>query len=165
MTATHVMGLKVVDTFKVPTGSNQKPFGKDNGVPAHYRQIVGLILENGHRLYGCLHCEYVHEKVASVRPHLNAHGVKGDGQTPKAQRLAAAAAAGRGEVQLTEVPALSYADIRSMSLEEIFRLVNRARRVVDDSKDKTDWKARALKAEGDLDTLRALIKEVSEAGG
>lgn len=165
MTATHVMGLKVVETFKVPTGSNQKPFGKDNGVPAHYRQIVGLVLENGHRLYGCLHCDYVHEKVASVRPHLNAHGIKGDGQTPKAQRLAAASAAGRGELELAEVPALSYADIRSMSLDEIFRLVNRARRVVDESKDRTDWKARALKAEGDLQALRELIRDAAQASG
>lgn len=158
MTATHVMGLRVVETFLVPTGSNQKPFGKDNGVPAHYRQIIGLVLENGHRLYGCLHCDYVHEKVASVRPHLNAHGIAGDGKTPKAQRIAAATAAGNGEVTLSEVPALSHADIRSMSLDEIIRLVNRARRVVDDSKDKTDWKARALKAEGDLAALRDLIR-------
>lgn len=158
MTATHVMGLRVVDTFKVPTGSNQKPFGKDNGVPAHYQQIIGLILENGHRLYGCAHCDYVSEKVASVRPHLNAHGVKGDGQTPKAQRIAAATAAGRGELEMNEVPALSQADIRAMSLNDIIRLVNRARRIVDKSKEKTDWEARALKAEGDLAALRDLIR-------
>lgn len=158
MTATHVMGMKVKDTFPVPTGSNQKPFGKDNGKPAFYRQIVGLILENGHRLYGCLHCDYVHEKVASVRPHLNAHGVAGDGKTPKAQRLAAAAAAGRGEVEMADVTSLSAADIQAMSIGDIIRLVNRARRIVDKSKEATDWEARALKAEGDLAALRDLIR-------
>lgn len=163
MTATHVMGLRVKDTFPVPTGSNQKPFGKDNGQPAFYRQIVGLILENGHRLYGCLHCDYTNENLASLRPHLNAHGIKGDRKTPKAQRLATAAAAGNGTAKMDEVPALSAADIQAMSIGDIIRLVNRARRVVDQSKETEVWKARALKAEGDLSTLRALIKEVSSA--
>jgi hypothetical protein len=36
---------------------------------------------------------------------------------------------------------------------------------VDDSKDKTDWKARALKAEGDLQALRELINAAAQARG
>lgn len=158
MTAKVVSGMRVVDTFQVPTGSNQKPNGVDNGVPAMYRQIVGLVLENGHRTYGCLHCEYTNDNVNSVRPHLNRHGINGDGKTPKAQRIAAAAKASTGETPLTEVPALSQADIQSMSIGDIVRLVNRARRAIDQSKEMAEWKARALKAEGDLAALRDLIR-------
>lgn len=158
MTATVVSGLKVVETFPVPTGHNQKPNGVDNGVPAMYRQIIGLVLENGHRTYGCVHCEYVNDNVNSVRPHLNRHGIKGDGKTPKAQRITAATAASTGEAPLAEVPALSQSDIQAMSIGDIVRLVNRARRAIDSTKELADWKARALKAEGDLDALRDLLR-------
>lgn len=158
MTAKVVSGLKVVETFPVPTGHNQKPNGVDNGVPAMYRQIIGLVLENGHRTYGCVHCEYVNDNVNSVRPHLNRHGIKGDGKTPKAQRITAATAASTGEAPLAEVPALSQSDIQAMSIGDIVRLVNRARRAIDSTKELADWKARALKAEGDLDALRDLLR-------
>lgn len=158
MTATVVSGLKVVETFPVPTGHNQKPNGVDNGVPAMYRQIIGLVLENGHRTYGCVHCEYVNDNVNSVRPHLNRHGIKGDGKTPKAQRITAATAASTGEAPLAEVPALSQSDIQAMSIGDIVRLVNRARRALAQPKELAEWKARALKAEGDLAALRDLIR-------
>ena len=158
MTATEVSGLRVVETFSVPTGSNQKPNGVDNGIPAMYRQIIGLVLENGHRTYGCAHCTYTNDNVNSVRPHLNKHGVKGDGKTPKAQRVAAATGAATGEAQLADMPALSQADIQAMSIGDVVRLVNRARRAIDSSKELGEWKARALKAEGDLAALRDLIR-------
>ena len=158
MTATEVSGLKVVETFLVPTGSNQKPNGVDNGVPAMYRQIIGLVLENGHKTYGCVHCDYVNDNVKSVRPHLNRHGIKGDGKTPRAQRVAAASKASTGEAPLAEVPALSQTDIQAMSIGDIARLVNRARRALNQAKELAEWRERALKAEGDLAALRDLIR-------
>lgn len=158
MTATHVMGLKVVKTFEVPTGHNQKPNGVDNGIPAMYRQIIGLQLSNGAKVYGCVHCDYARETVRSVIPHLNKHGLRGDGQTPKAKRVNTAAEAAQAPgADLSGLPALSHADLRAMSLDDILRLVNKARRLASGQTEAAEWKRRALEAEGKLETLRSVF--------
>lgn len=160
MTAKHVMGLRVLSEFPVPTGHNQKPNGVDNGVPAMFKQIVGLRLSNGAVAYGCVHCDYARDTIRSVIPHLNKHGVKGDGQTPKAQRVAAASTVAKASGEdLSGLPALSHADLRAMSMDDILRLVNKARRAISrkQGEDATDWKRRALEAESKLEVLRSVF--------
>lgn len=157
MTATHVMGLKVLSTFEVPTGTNQKPNGVDNGIPAMFNQIVGLKLSNGTKAYGCVHCDYARENVRSVIPHLNKHGVKGDGKTPRAKRVTAAKeVASDTGADLSGVPPLSRRDLQAMTLDDILRLVNKARRMTANG-DLAEWKRRALDAEGKLETLRSVF--------
>lgn len=157
MTARHVMGLKVLSEFPVPTGQNEKPHGVDNGKPAMFKQIVGLRLSNGTVAYGCVHCDYARETLRSVIPHLNKHSIKGDGKTPKAKRVTAAKeAANNTASSLADVPPLSRRDLQAMTLDEILRLINKARRIVS-SGDTAEWKRRALDAEGKLETLRSVF--------
>lgn len=153
MTANSVMGLKVIDTFKVPTGATDR---KDRTL--YYHQIIGLVLSNEHRTYGCAHdgCEYTNDNLNSLRPHLNKHGKSGDQTTPKAQRAKAAAEAA-ASASAESFPKLRMSDVAAMSLEDILALINKAHRIVQGG-DAATWKARALKAEGDLGALRDLIR-------
>lgn len=153
MTAKHVMGLKVIGTFKIPTGAKDR---KDRVL--YYHQIVGLTLSNGHKTYGCSHdeCEYTNDNLNSMRPHLNKHGKKGDQTTPKAQRIKAAQEAAAG-ASAESFPRLRFADVQAMSMQDILALLNKAHKIVNDSEG-ANWKARALKAEGDLSALRDLIR-------
>jgi hypothetical protein len=153
MTAASVMGLKVTSTFQVPTGAEDR-----KGKILHYHQIIGLILSNGHRTYGCAHdgCDYTNDNLNSLRPHLNRHGKKGDQTTPKAQRAKAAAEAA-ANASTESFPKLRMSDMAAMSVEDILGILNKAHRIVQNG-DAAHWKARALKAEGDLAALRDLIR-------
>jgi hypothetical protein len=107
-----------------------------------------------------VHCDYARDTIRSVIPHLNKHGVKGDGQTPKAQRVAAASTVAKSSGEdLSGLPALSHADLRAMSMDDILRLVNKARRATSRQQGEgaTDWKRRALEAESKLEVLRSVF--------
>ena len=153
MTASNVMGLKVTGTFPVPTGAEDR-----KGKTLYYHQIIGLILSNGHRTYGCAHdgCDYTNNNLNSLRPHLNKHGKNGDKTTPKAQRAKAAAEAAT-KASAESFPKLRMTDLAAMSVEDILVILNKAHRIVQGG-DAASWKARALKAEGDLAALRDLIR-------
>jgi hypothetical protein len=152
MTASHVAGLRVTKTFQVPTGAKDR-----HDKVLYYRQIIGLQLSNGHRTYGCAHedCEYTNDNLNSMRPHLNKHGVKGDGTTPKAQRLAAAKEAA-STASATSFPKLRMADITAMTMTDLLALVNKAHKIVSEG-DASEWKRRALDAEGKLEALRSVF--------
>lgn len=69
MTATHVNGVPVIASEPaLSTWRNRR-----TGEPLEYRQMLRLLLEDGSEVYGCLHCDYTHPNLASVRPHLNKH--------------------------------------------------------------------------------------------
>lgn len=68
MTASHVDGVEVIAVENAK--SNWK--GR-NGEHLEYRQMLKLLLADGRELYGCLHCDYTHENLNSIRPHLNKH--------------------------------------------------------------------------------------------
>lgn len=69
MTATHVDGVAVIAAE--PAESTWKHRG--TGENLKYRQMLRLLLEDGREVYGCLHCDYTHPSLNSVRPHLNKH--------------------------------------------------------------------------------------------
>jgi hypothetical protein len=126
VTATQVDGVEVISTE--PATSHWKD-GK--GTPIEYRQMLRLLLADGRELYGCLHCDYTHESLNSVRPHLNAH---------RKEKLAAAAAAGPS--------------VGGLSLAELARVLSTADQT---AADRDEWKRRALKAEGQLRSLRKAL--------
>lgn len=94
------------------------------GKPMVWTQTRTLLLADGRTVYGCQHCEYTSPNVLSIRPHLNKHRTVGP-------RPAAAAK----DLSLTEVLE------RLATLDKV-------------SKERDDWKARALTAERKLATLR-----------
>lgn len=69
MTATQVDGVAVVATE--PAFSNWK--NSRTGEPFALKQVVRLLLEDGREVFGCTWCDYSHERMESVRPHLNKH--------------------------------------------------------------------------------------------
>jgi hypothetical protein len=69
VTATHVNGLAVIAVEPArSTWRNRK-----TGELLEYRQMLRLLLEDGSEVFGCLHCDYTHQNLNSVRPHLNKH--------------------------------------------------------------------------------------------
>lgn len=123
MTATHVNGVAVVATEPaVSTWKDRK------GNPVQYRQMLRLLLADGTEVYGCLHCDYTHPNLNSVRPHLNAH---------RAQK--------RVEEETAD----------SVGVRALVAKLAAADRL---AADRDHWKARALKAEGDLASLRRAFR-------
>lgn len=122
MTASEVGGHAVIAVE--PAKSNWK--GRD-GEPLEYRQMLRLLLDDGTELFGCLHCNYTHPSLHSVRPHLNKHRLSKHDEA---------------------------ATIGGLSLAEIARALNSHER---QSTELEEWKRRALKAEGQLRTLRKAL--------
>lgn len=127
MTATQVGGKAVVAVE--PATSHWKD---STGAHIQYRQMLRLLLEDGTEVYGCLHCDYTHESLNSVRPHLNKHRLE--------KRQAEAA------------------EVGGLSLAELARALGSHERTVTELE---EWKRRALKAEGALRTLRKALGSTS----
>jgi hypothetical protein len=72
VTASHVDGVAVIAV------ENARSSWKDRKTGEHleYRQMLKLLLEDGREVYGCLHCDYTHPNLNSVRPHLNKHRLR-----------------------------------------------------------------------------------------
>jgi hypothetical protein len=127
-TAKWVSGLRVVKDEPY-----RSPYAKDrrNGEGLLQPQTRVLTLENGHTVFGCQHCPYTSENVHSIRPHLNRH---------------------RGD-KPNRVPTVG--ELKSMSAADLLRDINR---VAELEASVEQWKARALKAEKTLETLRNAIR-------
>lgn len=69
LTITSIAGVKVIEQ-DVAYGPH--PRWRNQQVP--YRGIAYVILEDGRSGYACETCGYLHDKIASVASHLNAHG-------------------------------------------------------------------------------------------
>lgn len=69
MTATEVDGRAVVTDEPA-----RSPLGVDRGGnPVYFKQTRELTLDDGSVVYGCLHCEFIDERSAAIRPHLRVH--------------------------------------------------------------------------------------------
>lgn len=98
------------------------------GNPIVWQQTRTLTLADGSTAYGCAHCDYVSRNVRSIRPHLGAHTQRTNGH-----RVDPAAELTVQEL-LGQLAALT--ELRA---------------------DRDTWKARALKAEKSLRTLRTVL--------
>lgn len=102
----------------------RSPISDHNGRVVYWQQIRTLTLDDGSTAYGCAHCEYASRNVRSIRPHLGKHN----------RRRSA-----RGQVP------------GDMSLNTLVEQLSTLTQV---QADLDRWKARALKAEKSLRTLR-----------
>ena len=106
------------------------PITDPNGSPILWEQTRTLTLADGSTAYGCAHCDYANRNVNSIRPHLRKHSQRTNGQ-----------ATGRDPAAELTVHELLG---QLAALEEL-----RA--------DRDTWKARAVKAEKALRTLRKML--------
>lgn len=128
MTATHVNGLAVIASEPARSGWKHPRTGE----PLKYRQMLRLLLEDGSEVFGCLHCDYTHPSLNSVRPHLNKH------RDPREERH-----------ELRALPGVDMSDLAALG--------RRLQEYAQVCADRDTWKSRALKAEGDLRKLRSLL--------
>jgi hypothetical protein len=94
-----------------------------------WEQTRTLLLADGSTAYGCIHCDYVSRSVNSIRPHLSKHN-----RRPPTNGTAVAD---------------GHRDLTSL-LGQLHRLDELVR-------ERDQWKARALKAERSLKTVREAI--------
>jgi hypothetical protein len=113
----------------------EAPMRDRSGKPVVWQQTRTLLLADGSTVYGCVHCDYTNENVRSIRPHLNKH--RGDGSTSRTADLGGLAELSLGEV-LQRLGALD-----------------------DVSSERDEWKARAIRAERSLSTLRNALRRVA----
>lgn len=102
------------------------------GQPVTYKRIRRLLPADERIVYGCLLCEFTSPTAERVRPHMNKHR---DPDSPKRQRAKALL-----DMSLTEL-AGKIAQLEALTAE------------------RDAWKARALKAEKSLATLRTALRE------
>lgn len=125
MTATTVNGLAVVSDE-----AGVAPFTDRAGNPVVQPQTRVLTLEDGSVVYGCLHCDYISTNKNSVRPHLGKHNShRRNGNRHLADALS----------------------VRDMSLTDLLERLDHLDRT---TADRDKWRARALKAERRLSSLR-----------
>jgi hypothetical protein len=105
------------------------PIKTRSGVPVLWVQTRTLLLADGTIIYGCVHCDYTRDNMHLIRPHLNKHR----------------------DLKTTG----SKAPSRSMTLDQLLARVENLSKV---EADRDHWKARAVKAEKSLNTLRNALK-------
>lgn len=105
----------------------EAPITDKTGKPLVWTQTRTLLLADGRTVYGCQHCDYTHPSVGGIRPHLRVHKPA----KPKPSN-------GAGD----------------MSVAELVALASKAGTVV---RERDEWKARALKAERELATVRRVL--------
>lgn len=106
------------------------PISGHQGQPITFKQIRLLLLEDGSTVYGCIHCDFTAPSHTNVRGHLQVHNRK----------------SGRGRKTKTAPAELSLKDLLDRIGE--FDKVTEERDL---------WKARALKAEKDLKSIREAL--------
>lgn len=112
------------------------PITTTTGSPVYWQQIRTLTLANGDIIYGCAHCDYTADSFTSVRPHLNRHRDAKSQTNGQRTNGSARKAHSDGDVE-TLLEQLSQLQQLRQELEH--------------------YKARALKAEGRLQTVRDAI--------
>lgn len=147
MTATVVTVLDKGPLKVVATEPVLSPLSGDNGREIYFKRIVKLLLEDGTELYGCTECEYVAEKVGSVRPHLSKHGARKTGRPSNDERSVQENARVMAELTLADI--LELAD-RALVAENDHDTVRQ--RLLEE---RDSWKERAKAAEGKLKKLQA----------
>jgi hypothetical protein len=129
MTATHAFGLEVVDNAPTPS-----PIADRAGNPILWEQTRTLTLADGSTAYGCGHCDYASRNRNSIRPHLRKHNQRTNGR-----------ANGRAN---------GHAPATDLTLHELLGQLA----TLDQFRTSRDaWKARAVKAEKALRTLRKML--------
>lgn len=107
----------------------KSPITDRAGQPILWQQTRTLTLADGSTAYGCAHCDYTSRNPKAIRPHLSKHNRRSNGHGPNPA------------AELTVQQLLG----QLAALEEL-----RA--------DRDTWKARALKAEKSLRTLRSVLR-------
>lgn len=148
MTAEHVNGLKVVESEPL-----MSPVKTPHGKPVYFRRIVTLLLEDGSTMLGCTECDYTDAAAGRVRHHLTINHWNRD--VPRKLNGFEAAANDRRHAASTAVDTatLSVADL----LNSATRLQALSDAVARMTEERNEWKARALKAERAMATLRKLV--------
>jgi hypothetical protein len=137
MTATEVNGVPVVSESEVesPLSSPKKP--------VTFTRIRLLHLADGGAVYGCTECDHTEARMASVRAHLRRHSSTRRPER-KIEPLVTRPAA-LGSMTLDQIAAgLNSIDALSDALERM-------------TTDRNEWKARALKAERAMATLKRVL--------
>jgi hypothetical protein len=111
----------------VPTPS---PIADRAGNPILWEQTRTLTLADGSTAYGCHHCDYTSRNVNSIRPHLRKHN----------QRTTSRANGRDPAAELT-----------------VHELLGQLATLEDLRAERDSWKARAVKAEKALRTLRTML--------
>jgi hypothetical protein len=134
MTATKVDTHAVIATEPV-----ESPLSRP-GKTIMFTRVVKLLLDDGTTTYGCTECDATADKMASVRAHLRIHSNR-----PKAVAVSGRVSADLGDMSVADLLA-SARRIEAMgdALESV-------------SRDRNEWRARAMKAERSLATLRKLL--------
>lgn len=100
------------------------------GERVYFRQIRKLLLEDDSIAYGCLHCDYAGTSTNAVRPHLSKHGK-------------------------TAKPTRRRPKLRDLTVDELMTKIDDLERI---ATERDAWRARALKAEGQLRGLRKTLR-------
>lgn len=100
------------------------------GERVYFRQIRKLLLEDDSIAYGCVHCEFTGVSTNSVRPHLSKHSGPAK---PKTRRP----------------------KLRELTIDELMAKLENHERV---AAERDNWRVRALKAEGQLRSLRNTLR-------
>lgn len=127
MTARSAFGHTVAADEPTPS-----PITDRAGKPVMWQQTRTLTLDDNSTAYGCAHCDYVSRNVNSIRPHLSKH-TRRDHARPRTGRLVE-----DSDITLSQV------------LSQLATLQ-------DTLADRDQWKARAIKAEKSLRTLRGAL--------
>jgi hypothetical protein len=101
----------------------------NDGKTVYQHQTRTLLLEDSSIVYGCVHCDFTAPKVGQVRSHLGTHAARSSGR-PR-----------------TKVPkGLTVSDLLSAAaaIEKL-------------TADRDAWRARAVKAERELATVRRVL--------
>jgi hypothetical protein len=129
MVATQAFGQAVVADAPTPS-----PITSASDTPILWEQTRTLTLADGSTAYGCAHCDYTSRNVNSIRPHLRKHNRRTNNQ---------------GNGQLT-----GHGPAAELTVHELLTQLA----VLEELRaDRNAWKARAVKAEKALRTLRKVL--------
>jgi hypothetical protein len=136
MTATKVGTRTVIATEPV-----ESPLSTPNKA-IMFTRIVKLLLDDESTTYGCTECEFTRDNPWAIRPHLRVHNA------PKAKVAA----------PLTGARAADFGDMSVADLLGSVRQIEAISEALESvSRDRNEWRTRAMKAERSLATLRKLL--------
>jgi len=114
--------------------------------PCHFTRIVRLLLDDGTDLFGCTECDFTSPAVGSVRHHLRDHSATVEALRPQRKPRSVPS-------QQRAVPDISLSDLLQ-SAERAEAMGDALERL---AADRNEWKARALKAERAMATLKRVL--------